>query len=148
MNIELSIMELADCIKDLSCMITFRDEKGERDIFIEDKLKRIYEKASKISDISHDHTEIGSKIEITATPIFTGAEIMNFMGLWKISNGGFAKIDSWDDTTKLWTAILYQEDGVEAGMIYYDQFGNSADGNPHFQLDRRKRGDEKGWPNV
>lgn len=137
MNTELAILQLIDCIQDIVCMIP-----TEGDSELKERLENVYSRAGAIRNA----TEILVAAEEMSQPQIP--ELLNFKGLWKLNNGGYAKVLSFDDSTKQWSATLYQEDGVEAGTIFYDMFGNTEDGNVHLTLVEKKRGEEHGWPDV
>lgn len=79
---------------------------------------------------------------------FAEDSLLNFAGLWRLSNGGYARLTSFNNETKMWDALLFDETGAYSGNVFYDQFGNAEDGNEFLRLEEKKRGEEKGWPDV
>lgn len=72
--------------------------------------------------------------------------VENLAGIWKLRNGCFLRMSSWDDNEKHWGGYILDEEGHDLALVKYDKFGNHTEGDSHLDLIERKRGTEGGWP--
>lgn len=93
-----------------------------------------------------DREKILTATTLADIPITTlGDGFDNLAGLWKTNGGHFVNITHFSEEEKVWVGTLYTAEGEVAGILNYDKFANSTDGNIALNLKERKRGDEKGW---